>query len=70
MYATGIILIYIIIIIIEIIPMVRDKKRNMIFTYITLMAISLILSVLLSLGVKIPSPASAIERVVFAIIKK
>lgn len=70
MYAAGIILIYIIIIIIEIIPMVRDKKRSMIFTYITLMAISLILNVLLSLEVKIPSPASAIERVVIAIIKK
>ncbi|WML33821.1 hypothetical protein [Clostridium sp. OS1-26] len=70
MYAAGIILIYIIIIIIEIIPMVRDKKRNMIFTYITLMAVSLILSVLLSLEVKIPSPASAIEKIVFAIIKK
>lgn len=70
MYAAGITLIYIIIIIIEIIPMVKDKKRNMIFTYITLMAVSLILSVLLSLKVELPSPASAIERVVIPIIKK
>lgn len=70
MNAIGVILIYIIIIIIEIIPMIRNKKRNMIMTYIIFMATSLILSVLLSLEVKIPSPASAIEKIVYAIIKK
>lgn len=70
MYAAGITLIYIIIIIIEITPMIKDKKRNMIFTYIALMAISLILSVLLSLEVELPSPAAGIEKVVLPIIKK
>lgn len=70
MYAAGIALIYISIIIIEIIPMIRNRKKNMVITYIIFMAISLILSVLLSLEVKIPSPASAIEKIVFTIIKK
>ncbi|MBI6872565.1 hypothetical protein [Clostridium aciditolerans] len=70
MYAAGIALTYILIIIIEVIPMIRNRKKNMVITYIIFMAISLILSALLSLGVKIPSPASAIEKIVFTIIKK
>ncbi|QXM05083.1 hypothetical protein [Crassaminicella indica] len=63
-----IILVYIIIGVVEIVPLVKkNQKKELILYSITFIA-AFIMSILLSLGVKIPSPAKPIEKVVKMII--
>ncbi|QEK11219.1 hypothetical protein FQB35_01895 [Crassaminicella thermophila] len=63
-----IILVYLIIGVIEITPLVkRNQKKELILYTITFMT-AFIISLLLSLGVKIPSPAKPIEKIVKMVI--
>lgn len=63
-----IILAYLIIGIIEIIPLIKNKQKKELILYSVTFISAFTLSVLLSLGVKIPSPAKPIEKVVKFII--
>lgn len=63
-----IILAYLIIGLIEIIPLYKKKKKKELILYSITFGFAFILSLLLSLGVKIPSPAKPIEKVVKLII--
>lgn len=65
-----VIIIYLIIGFLEIVPMIKKKQTKELTVYIFLFGGAFILSVLLSLGVKIPSPADFIEKAVKAIIGK
>lgn len=65
-----IILAYIIIGIIEIVPMVKKKQKKELILYSVTLMIAFIISLLLSLGVDIPSPAKAIEKIVLTVIGK
>ncbi|WP_129597451.1 hypothetical protein [Anaerophilus nitritogenes] len=63
-----IILAYLIIGVIEIVPLIQKRQKKEIILYVTLFLTAFVMSVLLSLGVEIPSPAKPIERVVKAVI--
>lgn len=61
---------YIIIGIIEIIPLIKQNKKKELVLYSVLFGSAFIISLLLSIGVKIPSPAKPIEKIVEAIVGK
>ncbi|WZL72585.1 hypothetical protein QBE52_16190 [Clostridiaceae bacterium 35-E11] len=65
-----VILVYSIIGVIEIVPMVKKNEKKELLVYSILFSGAFVLSVLLSLGVKVPSPAKPIEKIVKAIIEK
>ena len=70
MVVIFVILIYIIIGCIEIIPMIKQKKKRELILYSPLFISAFVMSVLLSIGVKIPSPAEPIEKIVMTILGK
>ncbi len=53
--------------IIEIVPMVKENQKKELVLYSVLFAAAFVLSILLSLGVKIPSPSEPIEHLVRAV---
>jgi len=61
---------YIIIGVIEIVPMIKKNQKKELVLYAITFGGAFVLSVLLSLGVKIPSPAKPIEKIVQAVIGK
>ena len=63
-----IILAYLIIGIVEIIPLIKNRQKKELILYSIIFISAFTLSILLSLGVKIPSPAKPIEKVVKLII--
>lgn len=65
-----VILVYIIIGVIEIIPMVKKNQKKEIILYSVILMIAFIISLLLSIGVEIPSPAKAIEKIVLTVLGK
>lgn len=65
-----IILAYIIIIFFESIPLLKEKKRGKIICYFSLIIFSMIISLLLSVGVQLPSPSNAIKNIVVSIFGK
>lgn len=65
-----VIIIYGVIGILEIPPLVKKKEKKDLIVYISLYSVALVLSVLISLGVKIPSPADPIKKIVEYIIGK
>ena len=64
MAAFGVILAYSIIISFEIYPIVKSKKRKNMALYLIAMGVSFIVSLLLVLGISIPSPAKPIEKLI------
>jgi hypothetical protein len=64
-----VVLIYMLIGIFEIVPMFKSGQRRELMLYIPLLLVAFTLSILLSIGVKIPSPAKPIETLVKMIIK-
>ena len=65
-----VILVYALIGFIEIVPLVKKKQRKELVLYSVTFGLAFIISLLLSLGVKIPSPAKPIERLVLFILGK
>lgn len=65
-----VILAYLVIGLIEIIPLIKKGQMKELTLYSVLFLSAFVLSLLLSLGVDIPSPAVPIEKLVNAIIKK
>ncbi|WP_066502134.1 hypothetical protein [Abyssisolibacter fermentans] len=65
-----IILAYLIIGLLEIIPLYKQGDKKELIVYCTLFGFAFVLSLLLSFGVKIPSPANGIRVAVEAIIGK
>ncbi|PAB58216.1 hypothetical protein [Anaeromicrobium sediminis] len=65
-----VLIVYGIIGIIEITPLVKKKKKKDLVVYLVLYTSALVLSVLISIGVKIPSPAIPIQKMVESIIGK
>jgi hypothetical protein len=51
-------------ILLELIPIYQKKQKRLFRVYASMLAAEYILAVLLSLGVKIPSPAEPIKRIV------
>lgn len=65
-----VIIAYSIIGILEIIPLIKKNQRKELILYTALFTIAFIMSLLLSLDVKIPSPAKPIEKMVKAVMGK
>ncbi|MCY6485191.1 hypothetical protein OW763_12665 [Clostridium aestuarii] len=63
-----IIVAYIVITLLEVIPLFKNQQKKEMILYINMMVIALVLSVLLSRGIKIPSPAVFIEKLITSII--
>lgn len=65
-----IILVYLIIGFLEIVPLARHHRKKELILYCSIFSVSLVISILLGLGVDIPSPAKYIEKVVLMVIGK
>lgn len=65
-----IIVVYLIIGFLEIVPLVKNHKKKELILYCSIFSVSLVISILLGLGVEIPSPAKYIEKVVLMVIGK
>lgn len=65
MYAIAVTIIYTIIILLELPPFFKSKKKKEIVTYLTIMLIALINSISLLSGVKLPSINSLITKLFF-----
>lgn len=50
-------------------PLIKRGKKKEMILYSAMLTVSLVLSVLLSLGVEVPSPAIFIEKLVSTVIK-
>lgn len=61
---------YIMVGVIEMVPLYKKNKNRELVVYSFFFASAFILSLLLSLGVEIPSPAKPIEKIVKTIIGK
>ena len=65
-----VILVYVLIAIIEGVPLIKSNNKKEIFVYSFFLITAFVMSLLLSLGVKIPSPAIYIQKVVETVIGK
>jgi hypothetical protein len=63
MFASGVIVMYILITLMELIPLWKDKKIKYITAYLSVMMVSLIISISLILGVKLPFISSIIRSI-------
>ena len=70
MITTLIIIVYVLVGYWEIRPMYKKKEFKELAVYISLYSVAFAISILLSLGVKIPSPAEPIAKLVEAIVGK
>lgn len=61
---------YIIIIFFETVPLLKEKNKGKIILYFTLIIFSMIISILLSLGMQLPSPSNIIKNIVVSIFGK
>jgi hypothetical protein len=65
-----IIISYIIVMFFESIPLLKEKDSGKILLYFSLIIFSMIISILLSLGVQLPSPSNGIKNIVESIFGK
>ncbi|MCJ7688828.1 MAG: hypothetical protein MUO60_05860 [Clostridiaceae bacterium] len=65
-----IIISYTIVMFFESIPLLKEKNSGKIILYFSLIIFSMIISILLSLGVQLPSPANGIKNIVESIFGK
>lgn len=61
---------YIIIMFFESIPILKEKNSGKILFYFSLIIFPMIISVLLTLGVQLPSPSNQIKNIVISIFGK
>ena len=61
---------YIIVMFFESIPLLKEKKSGKIILYFSLIIFSMIISILLSLGVQLPSPSTPIKNIIVSIFGK
>ena len=54
----------------DFIPIYRSKNRKLIWLYLSLMVFSYMITFLIGLGVKIPSPAPPIKNIIISLINK
>ncbi|MCB2305342.1 hypothetical protein LGL08_03885 [Clostridium estertheticum] len=65
-----IIIFYIIIMFIETVPLLKEKNRGKTILYFSLIIFSMTISILLSLGMQLPSPSNMIKNIVVSIFGK
>ncbi|MBU3214359.1 hypothetical protein LL033_03660 [Clostridium estertheticum] len=65
-----VIIFYLIIMSLEIVPLLKEKNNGKIIFYFSLIIFSMTISILLSLGVQLPSPSNTIKNIVVSIFGK
>ncbi|MBU3099157.1 MULTISPECIES: hypothetical protein [Clostridium] len=65
-----VIIFYLIIIFLETVPLLKEKNKGKTILYFTLIIFSMTISILLSLGVQLPSPSNIIKNIVVSIFGK
>jgi len=65
-----IIIAYIIIMFLESVPLLKEKNNVKTIFYFSLVIFSMIISILLSLGVQLPSPSNQIKDIIVSIFGK
>ncbi len=65
-----IIILYIIVMFFETVPLFKEKNNGKIIFYFSLVIFSMVISILLSLGVQLPSPSNQIKDIVVSIFGK
>ncbi|MBW9151698.1 hypothetical protein [Clostridium estertheticum] len=65
-----VIIFYLIIIFLETVPLLKEKNRGKTILYLSLIIFSMTISILLSLGVQLPSPSNTIKNIVVSIFGK
>lgn len=65
MRTIGVIVIYVLIIIMELTPLWKDKKNKEVIVYLSIMTVSLIISICLVSGVKIPTISSILTKIFY-----
>ncbi|WP_425449395.1 hypothetical protein [Dethiothermospora halolimnae] len=68
MITVLIILGYGLLIMLELPPLIKRKKKKELALYSVMMGCAFLISILLSVGVEIPSPAKPIEKIVMSIL--
>ena len=61
---------YIIVMFFEIVVLLKEKNRGKVLFYFSLIAFSMTISILLALGVQLPSPSNQIKDIVVSIFGK
>lgn len=65
-----VIIFYIIIMLFESVPLLKEKNNGKTIFYFSMVIFSMIISILLSLGVQLPSPSNGIKDIVISIFGK
>lgn len=65
MYVSGVIASYILIAFMELVPLWKDKKKKQIIAYLIIMTVSLVISISLVSGVRMPTISNIITRMFF-----
>jgi len=65
-----VIVLYVIIIFFETVPLFKEKNKRKIIFYFSFIIFSMIISILLTLGVELPSPSNGIKNIVIALFGK
>jgi len=55
---------------VEIVPLYRKKQAREMVLYISIFTIALVLSILIAIEIKVPSPAKAMGEIVMSILGK
>jgi hypothetical protein len=63
-------LVYLVFILFEVIPIIRNKKWKVLVIYMILITVAYTLTVLNDIGVKIPSPSKPIKSLITSVIGK
>jgi hypothetical protein len=66
----ALMIIYVIILLLEVIPIYRNKRKKELKVFMLFSSAALILNLLIAFQVKIPSPSAAIKDVVLGIMGK
>ena len=61
---------YVLVIFFEIVPLLKEKNKGKILFYSSMIIFSMVISILLSIGVQLPSPSNQIKDIVIAIFGK
>jgi len=67
--ALLVLILYTILMFFESVPLLKEKNRGKIILYFSLTIFSMIVSILLILGVDLPSPSNGIKNIVIGIFK-
>jgi uncharacterized membrane protein len=70
MYLPLVVFIFFLIFILEGLPLLKNKQRDSLILYFTILLISFSIMSLLALGIEVPGPSETIKKLVFTLLGK